>query len=223
MKFGSILKEKRLEKKLTQQELADLLFVTRTTISKWENGIRYPDYDTLGELSKILKVSANELLCQNEINNLTISVSNNQKKKSHFPTLIISLINCAMFIATLWIFLPSYFSGKDNDIREFDQYYSLSTFKGIEIYCWQNENKWFSGAMSGTNRNKTSMEILSLSPASLSKMRSIIESYDFSGEEQSYIVVFIVWQLSSQECDYELVENYSLELAIYLKTKLGLE
>ena len=42
-KFGDFLKELRKEKGLTQEELAETLFVTRRTVSWWESGINLPD------------------------------------------------------------------------------------------------------------------------------------------------------------------------------------
>lgn len=41
--FGLFLKEKRIEKGLSQKELSSLLYVTDGAISKWERGISYPD------------------------------------------------------------------------------------------------------------------------------------------------------------------------------------
>jgi transcriptional regulator with XRE-family HTH domain len=38
-KFGNFIREKRMEKGLKQRELADLLFVTESAVSKWENGV----------------------------------------------------------------------------------------------------------------------------------------------------------------------------------------
>ena len=41
--FGKYIAEKRKEAKLTQEELASILYVIPTTISKWERGVTYPD------------------------------------------------------------------------------------------------------------------------------------------------------------------------------------
>ena len=42
-KFGQFIKENRIKKGYTQKELADLLFVDVTAVSKWERGVSYPD------------------------------------------------------------------------------------------------------------------------------------------------------------------------------------
>ncbi|MFR3008340.1 MAG: helix-turn-helix domain-containing protein, partial [Pseudoruminococcus massiliensis] len=44
MDFGNRLKTLRIKKKLTQQQLADLLGLTKSVISAYENGLRYPAY-----------------------------------------------------------------------------------------------------------------------------------------------------------------------------------
>ena len=52
----------RIKKKLTQQQLADLLGLTKSVISANENGLRYPAYDVLIKISRIFKVSTDFLL-----------------------------------------------------------------------------------------------------------------------------------------------------------------
>ncbi len=61
-KIGDFIKEKRKAQKLTQAKLAEKLFVSEKTISKWENGNGIPDTNTLPKLCEILKTSVNELL-----------------------------------------------------------------------------------------------------------------------------------------------------------------
>ena len=60
--FTEILKKFRIEKGLSQQALADKMFVTRPTISRWESGIRLPDAIMITRLSEILDVDVNILL-----------------------------------------------------------------------------------------------------------------------------------------------------------------
>ena len=60
--FGKTLAKLRKERKLTQQELADLLHVTNKTISKWETNTTAPDIDTLKRISQVLKVPVDVLL-----------------------------------------------------------------------------------------------------------------------------------------------------------------
>ena len=52
MDFQDKLKELRKNRGLTQEELAQALFVSRTAISKWESGKGYPNIDSLKAISK---------------------------------------------------------------------------------------------------------------------------------------------------------------------------
>jgi len=61
-KFGDFLKELRKEKGLTQEELAETLFVSRRTVSRWETGSNLPDLDLLIELADFYQVDLRELI-----------------------------------------------------------------------------------------------------------------------------------------------------------------
>ena len=60
--FGEKVKQLREEQNMTQQALADKLYVTRQAISRWERGARYPDLLTAGRLASALNTSLDELL-----------------------------------------------------------------------------------------------------------------------------------------------------------------
>ena len=60
--FGVFLKTKRQEKNLTQKELANLLFVTESAVSKWERNVAHPDITLLPKLCSILGVTEHELI-----------------------------------------------------------------------------------------------------------------------------------------------------------------
>lgn len=61
-KFGQFIKENRLKKGLTQKELADLLFIDVTAVSKWERGVSYPDITLISGICKSLDISEKELI-----------------------------------------------------------------------------------------------------------------------------------------------------------------
>lgn len=61
-KIGTFLKELRNEKKLTQEQLAEKLGVSRRTVSRWETGINMPDLDILIEMADYYDVDLRELL-----------------------------------------------------------------------------------------------------------------------------------------------------------------
>lgn len=60
--FGSFLKQKRQEKKLTQKELAQLLYVSESAVSKWEKDVAHPDITLLPNIAEILGVTEHELI-----------------------------------------------------------------------------------------------------------------------------------------------------------------
>ena len=60
--FGAFLKSKRQEKNLTQKQLAKLLIVSESAVSKWEKDVAHPDITLLPKLSEILGVSEHELI-----------------------------------------------------------------------------------------------------------------------------------------------------------------
>jgi transcriptional regulator with XRE-family HTH domain len=63
---GKTISNHRKKHQLTQDQLADQLFVTRQLVSKWELGLGIPSIDTLLALSKLFSVSFEELLCLDE-------------------------------------------------------------------------------------------------------------------------------------------------------------
>ena len=62
-KIGCFIASERKAKKLTQEKLAEKIFVSEKTISKWENGNGVPDTNSLVKLCEVFNVSINELLC----------------------------------------------------------------------------------------------------------------------------------------------------------------
>ena len=65
--IGKRISEKRKELKLTQNGLAELLFITGQAVSKWENGKSLPSIDILYELTKVLNVSIDYILDDSDI------------------------------------------------------------------------------------------------------------------------------------------------------------
>lgn len=62
MEIGTQIKQRRTAAGLSQEELADRIFVTRQTLSNWENDKTYPDINSLLRLSELFHVSLDELV-----------------------------------------------------------------------------------------------------------------------------------------------------------------
>ena len=87
---------------------------------------------------------------------------------------------------------------------KYPEYFDLDTFKGLEVYVWQMASDSYSfGVMSGTNREKTLEELMSLKGASLEEMRIILSTYDIAQED----VFIIPWQnpISSYLGEYGII------------------
>ena len=101
MDFNEKIQELRKQKGLTQEELAERLYVSRTAISKWESGRGYPNLDSLKALARFFSVTVDELLSSDEI--LTIAEENQKQTENHFRDLAFGLLDLCM---SLFLFLP---------------------------------------------------------------------------------------------------------------------
>ena len=112
MEFNEKLQELRKQKALTQEELAEILFVSRTAISKWESGRGYPSIDSLKAIAKFFGVTIDELLSGDEL--LTIAEEDTKEKENHFYDLISGFLDCSI---AMFFFLP-FFGQSYNGIIE---------------------------------------------------------------------------------------------------------
>ena len=62
MKIGENIKKFRKESGLSQQELANLININQSNVSRWEKDISRPDYETLIKLAEVLGVTINDIL-----------------------------------------------------------------------------------------------------------------------------------------------------------------
>ena len=103
MEFNEKLQELRKQNKLTQEELAEALYVSRTAVSKWESGRGYPNIDSLKAIAKFFSVTVDELLSGDEL--LNIAEEDTKRKAQNFRDLIFGLIDlCSLLL----LFLPLY-------------------------------------------------------------------------------------------------------------------
>ena len=113
MELSEKLQELRKEKGLTQEELAEALFVSRTAISKWESGRGVPNIESLKAISKFFSVSIDELLSGEEI--LKIADEDNKQKEKHTRDLVFGLLDCSLI---MFLFLPFFGQKGDEIIKE---------------------------------------------------------------------------------------------------------
>ena len=124
MEFNEKLQELRKSRSMTQEELAEVLFVSRTAISKWESGRGYPSIDSLREISRYFSVTIDDLICSEEM----ISVAENEKKE--FADKSVSLICNAMdILLAILLFIPAFGNGPDSSE-------TVSLFESTGITPW---------------------------------------------------------------------------------------
>ncbi len=70
---GAVIRRLREEKKMTQEELAEKIFVSSKTVSKWETGAGFPDISLLESLAGALGISVIELLNGEDVRNRNCS------------------------------------------------------------------------------------------------------------------------------------------------------
>jgi transcriptional regulator with XRE-family HTH domain len=125
MEFNEKLQELRKQKGLTQEELAEYLYVSRTAISKWESGRGYPNIDSLKVIAKFFEVTIDELLSSDEL--LTIAEEDTKQKERTIRDLVFGLLDCGI---ALLLFLPFFGQKADDVIQEV----SLLVLNSIQSY-----------------------------------------------------------------------------------------
>ena len=113
MEFHKKLQELRKQKNLTQEELAEELFVSRTAISKWESGRGYPNIDSLKGISKFFGITIDELLSGDEL--LVIAEEDTKQKENHLRDLVFGLLDCCV---AMFFFLPLFGQKRDGLLQE---------------------------------------------------------------------------------------------------------
>ena len=125
MTFGEKIKKLRTDKGMTQDDLAEKLYVTRTAISKWEAGRGYPNIESLKTIAHFFSVTVDDLLSSEEI--LTVAEEDKRQTERSFRDLIFGLTDLCM---SLLLFLPVFAEKNDDMIRGV----SLIFLDGIGLY-----------------------------------------------------------------------------------------
>ena len=131
MEFNEKLQQLRKNKGITQQELAEKLYVSRTAVSKWESGRGYPNIESLKEISKVFSVSIDFLLSGDEV--LFIAEKENRENMKNISE---TLWGIADLFSVLLVILPLY----PDRIEGFVYSVSLSDYTQISpanlaVYC----------------------------------------------------------------------------------------
>ena len=125
MEFNEKLQELRKRRGLTQEELAEALYVSRTAISKWDSGRGYPSSDSLKAIAGYFSVTIDELLSGDEV--LAIAEEDHKQKEMQSRDLVFGLLDCS---CAIFFFLPFFGQRVDGIIQEV----SLLSLTGVASY-----------------------------------------------------------------------------------------
>ena len=122
MEFHEKLQELRKNRGLTQEELAEALYVSRTAVSKWESGRGYPGIDSLKEISKYFSVTVDDLLSGEKL--LFLAEKENKSNIRSMCNLLFGVIDIGFILLMI---LPLYPKTMDGFI------YSVNLFAYTEL------------------------------------------------------------------------------------------
>ena len=131
MEFNEKLQELRKSRGLTQEQLAEALYVSRTAISKWESGRGYPSIDSLKEISNYFSVTIDELLSGEKL----ISIAE-KENKSNIKSMCDLLLGIADVFYFALIILPVYSN------RAGEHIYAVNLFTYLEKVSFNHMIYW---------------------------------------------------------------------------------
>ena len=160
MELGKQIRMYRLENKLSQEELADRIYVSRQTISNWENDKSYPDINSLVLLSEVFKISLDRLI-KGDIETMKDVIQKeevdkmNRYGKIYTIMLIVTVVSAVPLFMWLglWALIPwgivwmvsMYFASKiekikkDNDVQTYKEIVAFSEGKLLDDIYKQQE------------------------------------------------------------------------------------
>lgn len=160
MELGKQIKNCRQEANLSQEELAERVYVSRQTISNWENDKSYPDVNSLVLLSEVFHISLDKLI-KGDIDRMREEIKKEEVTKlNHYGKIygillavtLISAVPLAMWLG-VWFFIPwgilyatvMYFAlkvekiKKDNDIQTYKEIVAFTEGKRLDEIQKQRE------------------------------------------------------------------------------------
>ena len=153
MELGNQIKHYRNEKGLSQEELAERIFVTRQSISNWENNKNYPDINSLVLLSEVFEISIDNLI-KGDLEQMKKEINSEEVKKLNFYATMMGILMLVAFISLmplikfigLYGFIPYFVLAgcamffalkvekikKDNDIQTYKEILAFTEGKRLD-------------------------------------------------------------------------------------------
>lgn len=106
MELGKQIKKYRMENRLSQEELADKVYVSRQTISNWENDKNYPDIKSLLLMSEVFHISL-DCLIKGDVEKMKKEIDSQefaqfQKESNIFSVLFVALVVVPVPLVLTW-------------------------------------------------------------------------------------------------------------------------
>lgn len=131
MEFHEKLQELRKNRGLTQEELAEALYVSRAAVSKWESGRGYPSIDSLKEISNYFSVTIDDLLSGEKL--LFLAEKESRSKLRGIGDLIMGILDVCSFLLIVLPIYPNVVNG---------YVYSVNLFTYTQIASWSRFVYW---------------------------------------------------------------------------------
>lgn len=146
MELGKQIKKYRIENELSQEDLANKIYVTRQSISNWENDKTYPDVNSLVLLSEIFQVSIDELI-KGDLNKMKETIKKEEILKFNQYGLIFSVLLIVSIVSILpltmllgyyglipWIFIYSVTMFYAFKVEKLKKQHDIQTYKEIVAF-----------------------------------------------------------------------------------------
>ena len=215
--FGQFIKQSRNKKEMTQKQLADLLFIDVTAVSKWERGITYHDITLIPEICKHLEINEHELIaCSNdtEYRNMKSEAEKYKKLKNILfcsfslcyitAVVICFIVNLCVSHNLSWFFIvftsclcgfcfvpgiTRFFQKYKFSVYVFSSFFSLIfLYLSINIYTKSN---WFFTAVFGTFLGY----FLLTFPIIFSKQKSYLKEKEYKKLKKFFLLIYSVFSM----------------------------
>ena len=146
MEIGRQIKKYRTELKLSQEELADKIYVTRQTVSNWENDKNYPDIHSLVLLSSLFGISLDDLV-KGDVKEMEEEIKTEDAKKLkrdgwiYFMLLCVTVVSAVPLIvglwpagAVVWLAVWGITMLHAHSIEKKKKAYDIQTYKEIKLF-----------------------------------------------------------------------------------------
>ena len=129
MEFSKKIQELRNKNKLTQEQFAEKLYVSRTAVSKWESGKGYPSIDSLKALSKFFGITIDELLSGEEL--LIIAEEDTNQMRNYFRDLVFGLLDICI---AMFFFVPFFGQATNESVQAVSLLSFIETSSYLRIF-----------------------------------------------------------------------------------------